>query len=105
MLRKRTVTPLVRGKRRLPILLCLTQGPLRLSELRKALPDASKQVLDENLHDLERLGVIERVDLSMRIRRVEYALSEMSRDQVIRLLSTLQGLQIDGKHPLPTTEK
>ena len=69
------------------------------------LPDASKKVLVENLHDLERLGVIERVDLSTRVRRVEYALSEMLRDKVIRLLSALQGLQIDGKIPLPTTEK
>ena len=37
--------PLIRGKWRLPILMCLADGPLRLSELRKALPDASKKVL------------------------------------------------------------
>jgi DNA-binding HxlR family transcriptional regulator len=71
--------PLIRGKWRLPILLCLAEDPLRLSELRKALSNASKEVLVENLHDLERLGVIERLDLSRRVRRVEYALSEMSR--------------------------
>jgi DNA-binding HxlR family transcriptional regulator len=76
-----------------------------LSELQKALPDASKKVLVENLHDLERLGVIERVDLSTRVRRVEYALSEISRDTVLRLLSALRGLPIDGTHPLPTTDK
>ena len=64
----------------------LADGPLRLSELRKALPDASKKVLVDNLHGLERLGVIERVDLSTRVRRVEYVLSEMSRDKVLRLL-------------------
>ena len=97
--------PLIRGKWRLPILSCLAKGPLRLSELRKALPDASKKVLVENLHDLERLGVIERVDLSTRVRRVEYALSEMSRDKVLRLLSALQGLQIGGEPALRPTEK
>lgn len=97
--------PLIRGKWRLPILLCLADGPLRLSELRKALPDASKKVLVDNLHGLERLGVIERVDLSTRVRRVEYALSEMSREKVLRLLSALQGLQIGGEPALGPTEK
>ena len=91
---------LIRGKWRLPILLCLADGPLRLSELRKALPNASKKVLVDNLHGLERLDVIERVDLSTRVRRVEYALSEMSRDKVLRLLSALQGLQIGGEPAL-----
>jgi DNA-binding HxlR family transcriptional regulator len=83
----------------------LADGPLRLSELRKALPDASKKVLVDNLHGLERLGVIERVDLSTRVRRVEYALSEMSRDKVLRLLSAFQGLQIGGEPALRPTEK
>ena len=83
----------------------MADGPLRLSELRKALPDASKKVLVDNLHGLERLGVIERVDLSTRVRRVEYALSEMSRDKVLRLLSALQGLQIGGEPALRPTEK
>jgi DNA-binding HxlR family transcriptional regulator len=65
---------LIRGKWRLRILLCLADGPLRLSQLRKALPGASKKVLVENLYGLVRLGVIERHDLSTRIRRVEYVL-------------------------------
>jgi len=84
---------------------CLAKGPLRLSELRKALPDASKKVLVDNLHGLEQLGVIERVDLSTRIKRVENALSEMSRDKVLRLLSALQGLQTDGEPALGPTKK
>ena len=58
----------------------MADGPLCLSELRKALPDASKKVLVDNPHGLERLG--ERVDLSTRVRRVEYALSEMSRESI-----------------------
>jgi DNA-binding HxlR family transcriptional regulator len=89
---------LIRGKWRLPILLCLIHGPLRLSQLRKALPDASKKVLVENLRDLMRLGVIERNDLSTRVKRVEYSVPESVRDKLSTLFSVLQSLQIDDRN-------
>ena len=95
---------LTRGKWRLRILLCLADGPLRLSQLRKALPGASKKVLVENLDGLVQLGVLERHDLSTRIRRVEYILSELSRERVIRLLSALKDLQIDQANSLPAPQ-
>jgi DNA-binding HxlR family transcriptional regulator len=95
---------LIRGKWRLRILLCLADGPLRLSQLRKAIPGASKKVLVDNLQGLVRLGVIERHDFSTRIRRVEYVLSEFSRERVIRLLSALKDLEIDQANSIPAPQ-
>ena len=50
----------------------LQGGPVRLGQLVRLIPTASKKLLAENLRQLERDGVIVRTDLSDILLRVEY---------------------------------
>jgi hypothetical protein len=54
----------------------LVEGPVRLSNLRRKVPTASKKVLIDNLHKLENAGIILRRDLSTKVRHVEYELTQ-----------------------------
>jgi DNA-binding HxlR family transcriptional regulator len=63
------------GKWRLRILTRLCEGPVRLSELRRIIPEASKKMLIDSIHSLEQLQWIDRRDLSSAVRHVEYSLS------------------------------
>ncbi len=64
------------GKWRPAVLRQLVDGPLRLSQLRRALPSCSKKVLIDTLHSLERIGWVERREYDTKVRRVDYVLTE-----------------------------
>ena len=49
------------GKWNVAVVAHLTPGPLRFSELRRAIPDQSDKVLSATLHELESLGLLEKV--------------------------------------------
>ena len=70
---------LIQGKWKIGILSNLQRGPVRLSQLRRMFPQASKKMLAQQLREMERDGLIIRTDLSGRLRHVEYSLSEFRR--------------------------
>lgn len=65
----------IRGKWKIAILVQMIDRPVRLGELRRLIPRASKKVLVQQLHELENDGIIVRTDLSGKIKHVEYTLS------------------------------
>ena len=80
---------LIQGKWKIGILSNLQRGPVRLSQLRRMFPQASKKMLAQQLREMERDGLIIRTDLSGRLRHVEYSLSESSGLAVLQLINTL----------------
>lgn len=100
---------LVRGKWKIPILAKMLDGPVRLGQLRRLIPNASKKMLVQQLHELEKDGIIARTDLSGKIKHVEYAISAPLGDQVVNLLQLLsdwglrntQAMAAAGRTPVP----
>jgi len=80
---------LIRGKWKIAILLAMLDGPIRLGHLRRLIPRASKKVLVQQLHELENDGIIERADLSGKIKHVEYMVSAPFGMAVMNLLGLL----------------
>jgi DNA-binding HxlR family transcriptional regulator len=64
------------GKWRLPVLQELLDGPRRLSQLKRAIPGATKKMLIDTLHALEALRWIVRCEYHYRIKRVDYSVAE-----------------------------
>jgi len=79
----------IRGKWKVEILVNLLSGPIRLGQLRRLIPRASKKVLVQQLHELEKDGIIVRTDLSGKIKHVEYALAAPLGVAVMNLLGLL----------------
>lgn len=79
----------VQGKWKMGILSHLQYAPIRLSQLRRLFPDASKKMLAQHLRELEDDGIIVRSDLSDRRRHVEYSLNSAKRAAVFRLIESL----------------
>jgi DNA-binding HxlR family transcriptional regulator len=67
---------LLGGKWKVQILCLIREGPVRLGQLGRSLPNASKKVLAQNLRELVQTGIIERRDLGGTIRHVEYDFCE-----------------------------
>jgi DNA-binding HxlR family transcriptional regulator len=80
---------LIQGKWKTRILSQLQRGPVRLSELRRMFPEASKKVLAQHLREMEKDGLVVRKDLSDRLRHVQYSLSDSMGFAVVDLISTL----------------
>jgi len=77
---------IVTGKWRLAILCALGFGPVRSGELRRLLPAASKKVIQENLTEMETLGLVIRRERGGRPRHVEYELAETIRDDALKIV-------------------
>jgi DNA-binding HxlR family transcriptional regulator len=67
----------------------MCEHPVRLSELRRALPNASKKSLTASLRSLEAAKIVLRRDLSNSLLHVEYELTESARESLPTLLGTL----------------
>lgn len=80
---------LLQGKWKLQILSVMCSGPVRLGQLARLIPGASKKVLTQNLRKLEADGIVVRTDFSNVVLHVEYDLSPDLRDSVCRLLNEL----------------
>jgi DNA-binding HxlR family transcriptional regulator len=80
---------LIHGKWKMEILCELQHGPIRLSRLRKALPEASRKMLTQQLREMEKDDLILRTDLSSRLRHVEYSLSESHGVAILQLIDML----------------
>ena len=80
---------LLQGKWKLRILTQLQHGPMRLSQLRKLFPSASKKMLTQHLREMVEDGIVVRSDLSGRRRHVEYSLEASLGAAVLHLIGTL----------------
>src|SRR3954469_23838462 len=59
------------------ILLALKGGPLRFTRLRSLIPGVTSQVLADSLRELERDGIVVRLEYSAVPPHVEYSLTEL----------------------------
>lgn len=88
---------LFQSKWRVQILCAMRSAPVRLGQLGKLLPGASKKMLTQNLRQLEADGIVVRKDMSDIVLHVEYELDERAREAVFALLDDLAtwgGLQL-----------
>jgi DNA-binding HxlR family transcriptional regulator len=85
-----TIEVLLQGKWRIEILCAMRRGPVRLGQLARLIPDASKKMLTQNLRKLEADGIVIRSDLSDTLLHIEYGLKEGAREAVFRLLDELE---------------
>ena len=87
-----TAVTLLQGKWRVHILCAMRGGPVRLGQLSRRLPEASKKVLMTELKQLVSSGLVERRDLSHSsvVRHVEYNLIESIRPATFLLLEQLE---------------
>jgi DNA-binding HxlR family transcriptional regulator len=83
------VIELLEGKWTIQILCSMRDGPVRLSQLRRMIPTASKKGLTASLRSLEITGLVVRRDLSHSVLHVEYDLAETTRDRLCALLNYL----------------
>ena len=80
---------LIHGKWKIDILTRLKHGPIRLSQLRRMLPGASKKMLTQRLREMEEDGLVVRSDRSTKVRHVEYSLATPLGFSTLRLIDAL----------------
>jgi DNA-binding HxlR family transcriptional regulator len=80
---------LFQGKWKTRILCAMREGPVRLGQLARAIPGASKKVLTENLRELQRAGLIVRQEYNEALRHVEYDFSKDVRQELHAMLDHL----------------
>ena len=80
---------LIHGKWKIGILIRLRHGPLRLSQLCRMLPGASKKMLTQRLREMEEDGLVVRSDRSTKVRHVEYSLATPLGLSTLRLIDAL----------------
>ena len=80
---------LLQGKWRVHILCAMRSGPVRLGQLGRLIPAASRKMLTQNLRKLEGHGIVVRRDLSVRSLHVEYDFDDGARDAVHAVLDAL----------------
>ncbi|MBW4039269.1 MAG: winged helix-turn-helix transcriptional regulator [Acidobacteria bacterium] len=64
--------------------------PIRLGQLTRLIPRASKKMLIQNLRQLEADGIVVRKDMSDLVLHIEYELDESAREAVCALLDRLE---------------
>jgi DNA-binding HxlR family transcriptional regulator len=80
---------LLQGKWTVPILCAMMRGPVRLSELKRRMPAASKKAITASLRSLEQQNIVIRRDLSAMVLHVEYELAKEMQKPVFELLHCL----------------
>ena len=83
------VVELLQGKWTIEILCAMREHPVRLSELKRRIPSASKKALTASLRSLQASQLVLRRDLSSSVLHVEYELAPSKRDQLAALLDYL----------------
>jgi DNA-binding HxlR family transcriptional regulator len=83
------VTEIFQRKWTLHILCAMQRHPVRLGELTRLIPGASKKALRAALRDLESAQIITRRDLSGLMLHVEYDFAESMRETICGLLDQL----------------
>lgn len=80
---------LLQGKWRVEILCAMRSGPVRVGQLSRLIPGASKKMLAQNLRRLEADGIVVRRDMSEMVLHVEYDFNHEAREEVCSLLDHL----------------
>ncbi|MGE0055435.1 MAG: winged helix-turn-helix transcriptional regulator [Hyphomicrobium sp.] len=75
----RAILELIADKWTLLILPALRRGPLRNGDLMRLIGGVSQKMLTQTLRELERNGLVERIDYAEVPPRVEYALTDLGR--------------------------
>ncbi len=83
------VTKMLEGKWKIEILCAMRSGPVRLSQLTRFVPSASKKALRASLRQLEAAHLVVRRDLSRTVLHVEYDFADEMRQWVCSLLDQL----------------
>jgi DNA-binding HxlR family transcriptional regulator len=83
------MTDILEGKWKLQILCAMRDEPVRLSQLTRLLPSASKKALRANLRALESAQIVVRRDMSTAVLHVEYDFAEDMRTIIGSLLDQL----------------
>jgi DNA-binding HxlR family transcriptional regulator len=93
------VTKMLQGKWTLQILCAMRNSPVRLGQLTRMIPAASKKALRSNLRALEDAEIVVRRDLSSKVLHVEYDFSDTMRETLGDLLDHLEswGKILEGK--------
>jgi DNA-binding HxlR family transcriptional regulator len=89
----RTTLELIGGKWKLLIVYQLAENALRLSELKKRLPDISEKMLIQELKNLTESQLVSRINHGEVPPRVEYALTEKGR-LVLPLIAEMRNFAI-----------
>lgn len=84
-----TADTLFHSKWRIHILCAMRSSPVRLGQLARMIPKASKKVLTQNLRELEASGIVVRRDLSDVVLHIEYELRDDIKDKLCALLDHL----------------
>jgi DNA-binding HxlR family transcriptional regulator len=97
------VTELLQGKWKIQILCAMRSEPVRLSQLTRLIPSASKKALRASLRSLEAAQIVVRRDLSGIVLHVEYDFADDMRVTVCSLLDQLSqwGETLQGKDKVP----
>lgn len=82
------------------VLIILSQGPRRFSEICREIPDISKRMLTETLRELERNGLVARTVFPTKPPSVEYRLTDLGGS----LLEPLVGLIVWANENLERVE-
>src|ERR1700743_3586749 len=83
------VIDLFQGKWTIQTLCAMRERPVRLSELKRVIPSASKKALTASLRSLEAARLVVRRDLSSSVLHVEYELADGMREPLVALLDQL----------------
>jgi DNA-binding HxlR family transcriptional regulator len=95
----RTTTELVGGKWKLLILFQLAQQPLRLSELKRIIPDISEKMLIQELKTLSDNHLVVRKNFGEVPPRVEYELSTIGH-KIMPLIEAMRNFALDYESAL-----
>ncbi|VWX36837.1 winged helix-turn-helix transcriptional regulator [Exiguobacterium oxidotolerans] len=79
---------IIGGKWRPQLYCTLEDGPKRFLELHRSIPGISRKVLTDQLKELERLGMVERIEFDEAVLHVEYRLT----DAAFTLQPAMKGL-------------
>ena len=83
------VGALFQSKWRVQILCAMRFAPVRLGELARIIPGASKKMLTQNLRQLEAEGIVVRKNMSDLVLHIEYELDDSMKEGVCILLDQL----------------
>jgi len=83
------VLAILHGKWTVQILCEMRAGPVRLGQLKRSIPTASKKGLTSSLRWLEDARLIVRRDLTRSILHVEYELDDRTKEHLVGLLTFL----------------
>ncbi len=87
------VLPIITSKWTMPVVYCLSAGPLRFSELKRRLPPMADSNFSKVLKSLCSQGIIERRDHKTIPPHVEYSLTELG----LQLLPVMDAIEKFGR--------